>query len=213
MADDRLHLIVKECAPPDDFRYTFPEDGHRVKSSHYHGWLRLIKKHYQQNEYPLPADWAELAEDQLCRLLPPGCCQYSDGSDPEFHMRMRFDINDVINGTKVLGGWKLAGMPLVPKEEAEARGAICAACYANVQVPGCGPCVGFANLVADVAGAVPLESDLQLEGRSCGYCHCSSRANVWVPLEISRHGVTQDALDAMPQHCWKKKGIAELAAK
>jgi hypothetical protein len=210
MTEDLLHLIVKERAPPDNFRYTFREDGHRIKSFHYYGWLRLIKKHYQDNQYPMPDDWVEIAEDQVCRLLPPGHCEYDNGEQPEYFVNTRFGLEDAINGTKALMAWTVSGFPLVSREVAEERGACCAACYANVNVPGCTSCVQFAGLVADVVGIEPLKSDTQLLNKVCAFCKCATRAHVWLPASVLRTGVSDEALAAMPSWCFKKKAIAEL---
>ncbi len=209
---DLLHVRVQGRTPPGQWRYTFPEDGFMVKQFCYDDWLRKIKAHYEYNSYPMPDNWVELAEDQLCKLLPAGQCEHEDGSKPEYFVSLQFGLNDAINGTKVLAGWTTSGFPLVSKEVAKARGKTCASCYANVTLPGCGTCQGFASLVAEIVGATPLDSDPILEGKSCAYCHCASKANIWVPVEVSKSGVSQQALEAMPKDwCWKRREILALS--
>lgn len=209
---DYLRLKIRDVVPyGGGYRYTFKEDGARVEGGNYDAWIARIRAHYERNNYPMPEDWKEQAEDQLCRLLPEGLCTYPDGSKPEFFVNLQFNLHDAIHGTQVLGRWIASGFDLVPQEVAEERGRTCASCYANVHLPGCGSCLGFANHVAQVVGVdKKLKSDPYLEGRSCAYCHCSSRANAWVPVEISKVGVSPEALEAMPSWCWKKRDIALL---
>lgn len=207
----KLQLIRKQFPPPDGYRYKFPQDGITVKCNTYDGWRSRILQHCSYNDYPIPS--MEDCEDQLCRILPPGLCQYPDGALPAFFIDARVSVEDVLHGTRVLGEWMLRGMPLVERSVAEERGKTCAACYANLHIPGCAPCVGLASLVTEVAGGQPLEADAQLEGKMCGYCKCASRANVWVDVKISRHGVTPEMLAAMPEEwCWKKLEILALDA-
>jgi hypothetical protein len=106
-------------------------------------------------------------------------------------------------------------MPLVSREVAESRGKNCAGCYANIRIQGCGPCQGLANYIAEVAGNTPTEADPFLEGKSCAYCHCASRANIWVPVEISQKGVSDEVLSQMPDggRCWKRTEIEAIRAK
>lgn len=212
MPDDFLHLISRGSSPPDRFRYTFPEDGHRVVGFHYDGWLTEIKNHYQRNEYPMPENWKEIAEDQLCRLLPPGHCEYSTGEPPEFFVNSRFTLEDALHGTAALAAWTFSGFPLVDKAVAEERGAICSACYANVNIPGCSSCVNFAGKVGDIVGQTELKSEARLYGKVCAFCRCATKAHVWMPKSVLRAGVTDEALNAMPKgFCWKRKLLLEEA--
>jgi hypothetical protein len=203
----KLRLLQKvECAP-DKWRFTFA-DGRTLKCFSWEGLMSQVRDYAKWNEYAVPTE-AEV-EDQLCRLLPAGWCEFEDGAPPNFYLENRISIYDVVNGTKVLGSFVANGMPLVERSVAEERGKICAGCYANVSIPGCAPCVGMANLVAEVAGTTPLSADPLLEGKSCLYCKCASRANVWVPVEISERGVSDEVAANMPDFCWKKAAVQKL---
>lgn len=204
----KLRLIQHTECCPDSWRFTFRETGRTIRNFSWSGLVDNCKKYARDNDFAVPS--AEEIEDQLCKLLPPGWCVYETGELPQWFLDARITLDDIINGTKVLGSFILEGMPLVDKETAASNGKICAGCYANVPAPGCGPCVGLANLVASVAGSTPLESDPQLEGRACLYCKCASRANIWVPVEISQRGVSDETLERMPDFCWKKNHITEL---
>lgn len=206
---DLLRVKIRGRGPPGDFRFVFREDGHRVKVASYDAWLYEINQHYKRNGYAQPENWAELAEDQLCKMLPPGECMYGDGSVPEFFVNLSMTLDDVIRGTKVLASWATSGFALVDPELAESRAATCASCYANVPIPGCASCTSIMTAVTDAVGGKQVKSEPLLHGKSCAYCHCASSANVWVPIAVSQNGVDDRILQEMPSYCWKKKSAAE----
>jgi hypothetical protein len=208
-----LRVKIRGMTPPGGYRYTFPQDGHQIKCGIYEDFLNEVRKHYQRNAYEMPADWAEAAEDQCCRLMPAGVCMYGDGSEPEFIVTNRFGFDDVIRGTKTLAAWVSSGFPLVEQEVAEARANICSSCFGNVSIPGCTSCVNFAQTVSEVVGRKDLKADSLLVNKACAFCHCSSQANVWIPVEVSRHGLNPQAVEAMPSWCWKKLEHEKLLEK
>jgi hypothetical protein len=199
---------------PDQYRYVFPEDAHMVKAGIYSTWQEKIKEHCQRNGYPFSQERLDIAEDELCKLMPPGVCRYEDGSLPEWFVNQRATLEDVINGTKVLAAWVASGFRLVSRETAIERAKTCAACWANIRIPGCASCSRIMEMVSAVVGikdALPEDVATHLEAKSCVYCHCLSAANVWVPVEVSRRGVSEEALNAMPAgHCWKRKAAFEM---
>lgn len=175
------------------------------------GWERAILKHYKDNAYPLPDDWRAQAENQMCLMLPPGNCEFEGGGSPaNFIDRRGFGIADAITATQVFVNWVKSGVPLVEQAEAEARGRICAACYAMDSIPGCGSCYGIANTVAEVVGAKTTSADAVLEGKACLVCRCSAKANIWIPVEVSRAGVSETMMQQFPDFCWKRLQIEAL---
>lgn len=204
-----LRLIPDSTTPPDKFRFTHPEDGWIDVAMDRKSWFAAIKKHRVDNGYPLPDDWQAQAEDQLCRILPPGWCLQEDGRSPEQFVDTRISLDDVLRGTRVLLSFMFHGMPTVPQAQIESRAKTCASCYMNIAIPGCSPCVGLSNLIADVSGNISTPADPML--RACAICHCSNQAQTRIPIEILAKGVTgeQRALFNTVEHCWKR---AELAA-
>lgn len=206
----KLRLLPLPECPPDKYRYTFPQDGHTVFSFSKSGWFDEIAKHYRRNQYEMPDDWKEIAEDQLCRLLPPGWCEYPNGGPLPPPVDARIQLDDIMRGTKVFVEFVRQGAPLVDRATAEERGRTCAACYMKASIPGCGACVGVANLVAEATGAQGTKADVQLEGTSCLVCKCSSKAQIWMTKEVLRPGVTREMMDQFPaEFCWKRKLFAE----
>lgn len=205
-----LKLLQHSQCPPDQFRYRHREDGWLDKCYDYTGWLRRIEDHRRINGYAAPDNWIAEAEDQLCRLLPPGWCAQVTGEPPEWFLDTRVTMDDVIRGTKVLASFVMEGMPLVDKKVAAERGAICATCPFAINAAGCGPCAGLSNLIAEVAGSEPLPSDSLLANRSCAVCGCAARAQIWLPIDLLNKGVTDQMMTQFPEAwCWKVKQLKE----
>lgn len=205
----RLKLLPRPECVPDKFRYTFPQDGHTVHSFSRDGWYAEIAAHYRRNQYEMPDDWKAIADDQLCRLLPPGWCEYPNGEPLPPSINARIGMDDVIRGTMVFVEFVRQGAPLVDQATAEARGATCAACFMKATIPGCGACQGVANIVAEASGAKSTKADAQLEGTSCLVCKCSSKAQIWMTKEVLRPGVTEIMMHQFPSFCWKRQMFAE----
>lgn len=206
-----LKLRETNETPPDGFRYVHPTDGRRIGPfNSKHDWLAAIRKHYEDNGYPLPEDWKEQAEDQMARVLPPGWGVYPDGRTQEHFVDSRMGFDDVINGTNVFVQFVKQGTPLVDQELAEQRGRICSACYYNQSIAGCAPCRGLSNLVEEVAQMRKTEADSLLQSKSCLVCKCVSRAHIWMPANVLVHGVTGAMMELFPDFCWKKKEIRAL---
>lgn len=216
----RLKYTGGNVCPPDKFQFTCPHCGYHLPGQFAIGnFFDAVADHYRMNEHPLPEDWREMAEDQMCQLLPAGWSAYGDGSEPEYFINTRMTGADVINGTKVLLDltrkaiafkWFGGESPIVSQEEADYRALTCARCHMNVTVEGCGSCHGIANMVAEVAGKITTPSDSALRG--CGICHCSNLAQTRVNIKILAMGVPGEIramFDKVP-HCWKRIRLEEL---
>jgi len=194
--------------PPDYYRWVAPNGG-RIQASDRKVFFSKVEKMYRDNSIPMPDNWRDLAEHQCCLVLPPGWSKHEDGTEAA-GINTRLELGDYLRGMEVLASVMLSKAPLVSQEEAEERAAKCAACPANIPVPGCAPCVGISNLILDVKGSNETKADQFL--KTCAVCKCSSQANVWVRPEILAKGVTESQLqqmDMMPD-CWKSRQIRAL---
>lgn len=192
--------------PPDRLRFTHV-DGHVTEATDRATWYEKIRKHETDNGRELDADWKEHAQDQLCRILPPGWCRYEDGAVQRSYVNVRLSRDDWFRGMKVLTDIVTTDEPLVDQAEAERRAAICSSCPANVPIEGCSACVGMLNVIAQVRGAVTTEAEPLL--KACSICHCSNKAQVWVKADILRKGITpeQEGQFATIPWCWKREAL------
>jgi hypothetical protein len=128
--------------------------------------------------------------------------------DPDMPKKVRLGLDDIIHGMRVIVALKMAGSPLVSREEAERRAGICARCYMNQGFSRpCATCGGLEDLVRALVGAQGTSQDDKLH--ACGICHCLNKAQVWLPLDILAKGVTdqmktQFSKMAELTGCWKQ---------
>lgn len=204
----KLTLTVRNETPPDYFRFTHPETGHVSQCSDMGGWLAAINKYRSDNQFPPVSP--EDAIDQLCKLLPPGWCEYEEnGQKPPWFINTRLGVRDVLNGLKALTRFVISGAPLVSKEKAAERALTCSRCYFNVPISGCSPCIGLSSAILAISGANETPSDASL--KSCACCACPTKAKVWLPIEIIAKSTTDEQMRKFPDFCWQKKEILALS--
>lgn len=207
-----LKLIQKIQTPPDKYRWKCRETGKTISCYSHDSWIRKIKEHCEFNGITPPSE--QEAEDQLCKLLPPGSCVQENGEQPPWFLETRIGMQDVVRGTRVFAALGVAALQdkavLVPKAKAMERSRICAGCPFAVSAEGCGSCHGISNLVAEIIGSVELDTDPMLANKMCAVCKCAARAQAWIPVEHLELGVTDLMMDQFPEWCWKKQEILEF---
>jgi len=207
----RQKLIKFDSVVPGagSFRFTVPETGYRIDNEHtMKGLLDKVKQHYEDNTIPLPEDWKEAVEDQLCRQLPSGWCQYTDGS-PARSVPQILSAENLIKGVTSLATMVTSSVKgddvFVSQEEANRRAEICSRCYNNINAgfcAGCGTMQRLTSLVAKVKGSrkTPYDRDLQ----NCGICGCRNEAIVHVNRKVLLSGEKSETTNARPNWCWLK---------
>jgi hypothetical protein len=206
----RLHFsFPPNLVCPDNLRFTHV-DGWISLASDTASWYDKIKKHEKDNGREIAPDWKEAAQDQLCRILPPGWCSYDNDSPQDFFINTRLTVNDMKRGIEVLAAIVMSPDPLVDQPLAESRARICAACPANIVIEGCAPCMKLSEKIANIKGSGVTESDPLL--KQCAACSCPSRANVWIKPELLKKGVEEEQMQKLRHfdHCWKWKEIDAL---
>lgn len=190
-----------DVAPPDFYVYTDPDTGWLCEGRDYYSWVSKERDHRNANNLPVPNNLGELMQQQLCKRLPPDLCTY-DPSDPEW-VDVRLTWDDVYGAVKTYREWKAQGKPFVPNEEAERRAKICANCYLNVHVAGCGGlCNEIVRLVTETKGDKKTSVDGQL--KNCGACKCVNSAQIWFPIDVLLANDSPDKQPKYAENCWKK---------
>lgn len=189
-------LIKPSVCPPDGFRYVFPSTGYVVHDWTYDAWLEKGRAHVAANKLPHQESLEQDMNDQLCKTLPPGWCNFDDPARPRVSTSLTWD--DVQRGVEVFTGWIKSGMETVSQKEAERRADICSRCYLNVNVQGCSACH---QAVKVLALRYKTKHDASL--KTCAACRCFLRAKVHFPLSIlDKNNPGAQAL--YPEFCWLK---------
>jgi hypothetical protein len=214
MIRQRLNSLTNVV--PNLFRFTCPETGFKIEHEHtLEGLYAKIKLHYDANEIPLPADWKEAVQDQLCHQLPEGFCHYDDGNPSSGAVQV-ISADNIIKGITSLATMALNSVKgtnnFVDQDEANRRAEICIRCYQNVAggfCAGCGAGQTITALVAKVKGGrkTPYDSSLQ----NCGICGCRNEAIVHVNRNILLSGEKSETTKARPDWCWLKTEDLNLA--
>lgn len=197
--------------PPDRLRFRAP-DGHTIEATDRHVWYSKIRKHYADNGIPLPENIDSIAQDQLCRILPPGWCAHENG-DGFQGINVRLEVGDLFRGMEVLSRIAVHSDPLVSQELAEERAAKCAACPANVPIAGCIPCMKIPDIIMGIKGAKTTKADPFL--KTCAACKCATSAKVWVKTEILANAddaTIRSQMRMMPD-CWAVQEIDKLESQ
>lgn len=194
----KLSLIKEQGpCPPEGFRYVDPVDGFVTHAWTYNDWVALHRSHLQANGRAEPDHLESLMQDQLCRTLPPGWCNYDDPNRPR--PTVSLDWGTVANGLKTFSNWILNGCHFVTQAEADRRANICSRCYYNVNISGCSACQ---KAVAETIGSRRTKFDYSLKG--CAVCRCVLRAKVWFPQSILDKE-NERLQEQYPDFCWLKR--------
>lgn len=206
----RLKVTVPEyCGVPDGCRFTH-ETGHVSRAVTVTNLMPEVIRYRQQNNLPIPDDMREIVEDQLCRILPPGNCQYADGTEQRAFVDSRINFSDVAAGMSTLAS-VILNQRAVDQEEAERRAAICAACPANAAVTGCFGCTSLESTITAIVGAKKTKYDYLL--KVCTACHCFNKAQVWIDARDLSAGASDGQMERLAlfkDWCWKYNQIQEV---
>lgn len=192
-------LRNKSICPPDEFRYTHPETGHRTVAKDYYNWVEAAREHRKAMGLPWAYDQEARMQEQLCSQLSPDWCEYMREGDVWIDTRLT--LTSIIDFTKTLIAHAASGAHYVDQEEANRRAKICATCYLNIPAAGCGACHALSTLTAG-GRSTPYDAAL----KNCAVCHCYNSAQVHFPLTTLEVNDTPLKQSQYPRHCWKHKG-------
>lgn len=189
------------------FVYVHQETKHKSVATDCWSWMDRIKAHRRSNGLSEITD--EQAQDQLCQTLPPGWCD-RDKTDPEW-INPNITISDVVGASRIYREWKKQGKLYVNQEEATRRAAICAGCYLNVHVGGCGGlCQELISLAAETKDLPPTGYEPKLE--NCAVCHCTNAVQNRFDLTLLELEDSTSRQSQYPGFCWKQKSSVNYIA-
>lgn len=206
-----LKINNTSLVPPGGWKYTDPDTGAQFSRTTYMSMVGVIHKHRAGNQLPQLSE--ARIQQVLCRSAYPGVCSGEDEvvEEPEaekYPVLPTISGDDVVRGTKVI--WNLikakfkGGDSLVSPEEAERRARICSDCPKNVEhdKENCKACIArLATLAKKIVSGGITTVDENL--KTCSVCHCSNKAQVWVPYEHLKKGMTPAMESEWPDVCWK----------
>lgn len=193
-------LSRREITPPDGFRYTHRETGYVSSAVDWYTWQESIRTHRTANN--LPAISPDEAEDQMCQQLPPDWCQHSENNRRWVNTRLSW--SDIVTGVVAYAKLALSGFQTVSQPEANRRARICAGCFLNVTIQGCGACSKIAELITGDVASKKTEYDDAL--KACAACQCPNRSTVHFPLSLLEQADPNDEKQPLfADFCWRKK--------
>ena len=195
--------------PPGGYCFTVPETGYKISKEHtWDGLFAKVERHYYDNNIPLPDNWKEKVESQMCETLPAGYCHYTDGT-PFAGTTPKLNAESIMQGVGSLATMVLERLKgndvFVSQDEANARAEICSRCHFN---QGLGVCMGCGAMkaVTDLASTVRGGRSTKLDGRlnNCSVCGCRNDTIVHIQRKVLLSNEKSETTEARPSWCWVK---------
>jgi hypothetical protein len=193
-----FHIVNKMETPMPAWVYTQPETGFTIRTIVWNDLLNKVRLHRLANGIPCNPGWVEEFEDEVCKAMKLSG-RWCELVGTKTTTKRGVSFSDVTNFLRVLSAW-MPKKEWVDQQEAERRAAICAACPHNVEVSGCSACSNIVGTITGFLGKRATGQDAKLKG--CNVCGCSNRAQVHVPIDVLRKGITPKM--EFPDACWKK---------
>ncbi len=203
MSEPVRQLPNKIYAPPGGWRYRVPETGQTFRGVSEYQLLTELQAHYRANQIQQP-DLETLKasiEHFVCEQEPDYCTDAHGQPHPPKGGRFH-GFHEVIQGTRTIGAWLLAGAPMVEQQVADARARTCVGCPQNDEPQGCSTCNAkdMRNLVEKLVGKRRTVVDDYL--KSCRVCTCLLKAKVWFPLDRLLPYMLPEQISRLPSNCW-----------
>jgi hypothetical protein len=187
---DGLRTFVRPNVVPPGGRYFYevPETKVYFEAPSLPGLETHLRRYYQANGIPVPANLMVLVEDFICRRMPKGFCS---GGDPEVRVVTLAMVRE--RTVEVLS------RPLVDPGTAALRGKICGQCKHNDRTL-CPSCVGL------VAWSLQVVGQLQQGYHNwLGVCELDCTA---VPAKIYSKSVQVPEGYSRPEGCWMTEVVS-----
>lgn len=200
-----LTLLDRETTPNGGYTYWEARTRTRITGPTLRQLAELVIKNRSGNNV-LTGGVDEVmveCENQICETAPPNTCRDVQGQVISAGIGLSFE--DVKRGTATLVDWFFHGKKKADKPLAEERARICSSCFANKDAEGCSSCSGGAlREIADkIVGGDSTAHDGFL--KACSFCGCSTRAKIWLPLDVLLRHTETEQLARLPDYCWMRK--------
>lgn len=187
--------------PPGGWRYVQPETGVRFSADTFEALVEQVRPHREYKRIPTD-DLALEVQRQLCTGLTEAECKPEPGEDyrPVRDLTARLSTGLALSLTRTitaaLSEVAAGKSPLVSRDEARKRAAVCRGCPFNKPASLC----ACSAVYRAIESAIPAER--REDGVSvCMACGCSLQAKVNLPLDVIRAGNAPDAV--FPSWCWQ----------
>jgi hypothetical protein len=185
--------------PPGGWKYTQEDSDLNITGGDYYHLRENVRKHRQINSFFAGPDLDNEIQTQICTKLPPNAravfCRPCQSLGPGRSV----DLEDVRHFLAVAGQW-MKKREFVSQAEADTRAEICASCPKNIAIAGCRTCRGLIKHTLDLIGQKSTPFDDKLG--ACEVCGCGNQAQVHLPLEALKKGITKKMV--FPDYCWKR---------
>lgn len=203
-----LQLVDLHTVPNGGFQFWEARTRTRLTAQTAHYLADLIIRHRKANELPYGSIEETLAElqEQICASAPPKTCRDPSGQEKLNGVALSFE--SITRGAATLWDFFTKyGRKRVEKDVATERARICGNCFANRQPEGCTACASnwLRELSEKFVGGSETPHDAAIH--SCAFCGCQLRSLIWMPIEVLKDHTPASELEALPDHCWKKKEI------
>lgn len=202
--ETELLTVIRDInSPPGGWKYTPPQTGITITSSHYSSLKDKVIRHLRANR--VEVDEAVI-EDGACREtenLPAGWCRKREPK-PVAGMPVPL-LSGVEMFLKSVWG-TLKGRQFVHLEEAERRAAICRECPYRVDSPGgCVSCFSLIKAANNLIDRNPIKFEADADGTvrdTCKACLCVCHIKVWVPSAVLDKAEGEKRPNFHPS-CWR----------
>lgn len=196
-------LLDPGTVPPGGFQFFNEATRTRITSPTLEQLAEMLMQHRRANnqENKTHGDTMVEIQDQLCATAPPGVCRDVQGQVIMSGKTLTFE--DIKRGGLTLLDWFVnGGRKRVATPLAEERSKTCAGCFANVDPVGCSSCAATAlrEITEGITGGDKTAYDDYL--KSCGFCGCTLKSKVWLPVELLRKRTPSEEYQRLPAHCW-----------
>jgi len=199
MMEDRLSILRDIESPPHGWRYTVAETGVEVRAPYAESLKNQIQAHMVANSIPIPWDYDEWIEDEICRANKHGSpwCgrrRVQPAVEISQHINLataRRFVMTIIHA--------LRDRQFVPRAEAFRRAEICRACPMAGGISGCKGC----GSILKSAERLLLNSPIKFpEDKSfCLACGCYLKAKILLPNETLNKA--EPVKPEYHKNCWR----------